>query len=213
MGKGFFITFEGGEGAGKSTQLSRLEARLREAGHEVVVSREPGGTETAERIRGLLVSGDPGAMSSTAEALLNYAARDDHLRRLIRPALEEGKVVLCDRFMDSTRAYQGYAGDCPIALVEALEREVVGETRPDLTIIFDIDPATGLGRAGARERSNGGGEDRFERFGMEFHRRLREAFLRIAREEPERCVVVDAARPADEVEREIAAAVAARMPA
>ena len=210
---GLFITFEGGEGGGKSTQVARLAERIAALGREVVRTREPGGTEMAERIRALLVNGEPEALSSTAEALLNYAARDDHLRRLIRPALGRGAVVISDRFMDSTRAYQAYAGDCPLALVEALEREVVGETVPDMSIILDIDPAVGL----ARTRARGGAvdatagqaaEDRFERFGLAFHQRLRAAFLRIAEENPERCVVVDAARPEEEVAADVWAAVA-----
>ena len=209
---GFFITFEGGEGGGKSTQVARLAERLRGVGANVLTTREPGGTDMAERIRALLVRGETDALSSTAEALLNYAARDDHLRRVIRPALATGKVVISDRFMDSTRAYQGYAGDCPISLIDALERDVVGETVPDVTIILDIDPEEGLRRTHARagelplpapER-----EDRFERFGLDFHRRLREAFLRIARENPERCVVIDAARPEEEVAADVWRAVA-----
>ncbi len=201
--RGIFITFEGGEGGGKSTHAQRLAERIRALGREVVLTREPGGTDTAERIRALLVTGEPDSMSATAEALLNYAARDDHLRRLIRPALRRGAVVISDRFMDSTRAYQGYAGDCPLSLVEALERDVVGETVPDRTIILDLPPEEGLRRAGRRLVDTASGEDRFERFGLSFHERLRQAFLRIAREHPARCVVVDATQPFDQVEREI----------
>ena len=205
--RGLFITFEGGEGGGKSTQAKLLAERLRETGHEVLTTREPGGTEVAERIRALLVTGAPEALSSTAEALLNYAARDDHLRRVIRPALERGEVVISDRFMDSTRAYQGYAGDCPLSLIGALERDVVGETVPDRTIILDIAPEEGLARTRARmgELPLAGAEreDRFERFGLSFHRRLREAFLRIAEENPKRCVIIDAARPPEEVAADI----------
>ncbi len=207
MRRGLFITFEGGEGGGKSTQAKLLAERLRETGREVLTTREPGGTEVAERIRALLVTGAPEALSSTAEALLNYAARDDHLRRVIRPALKRGEVVISDRFMDSTRAYQGYAGDCPLSLIEALERDVVGETAPDRTIILDIAPEEGLARTRARmgELPLAGAEreDRFERFGLSFHRRLREAFLRIAEENPERCVIIDAARPPEEVAADI----------
>ena len=209
---GLFITFEGGEGAGKSTQVERLAKRLRAAGRKVLTTREPGGTEMAERIRALLVTGETDALSSTAEALLNYAARDDHLRRVIRPALERGEVVISDRFMDSTRAYQGYAGDCPLPLIEALECDVVGDTKPDRTIILDIDPEEGLrrthARAGELPLPEPQREDRFERFGIDFHRRLREAFLRIARENPERCVVIDAARPEEEVAADVWRAVA-----
>ncbi len=207
-----FITFEGGEGSGKTTQVQRLAARLREIGHDVITTREPGGTEMAERIRALLVTGDTDALSSTAEALLNYAARDDHLRRLIRPALAAGKVVISDRFMDSTRAYQVLAGTCPAGLVEAMETHVVGETRPGLTLILDIDPEIGLARAGRRLKAAPGCEEgtdesltesRFERFGLDFHRRLRTAYLEIARAEPDRCVVIDAARDPQSVEADI----------
>ncbi len=188
--KGLFITFEGGEGTGKSTQVAILAEYLRQQGHAVLSTREPGGTKSAEAIRKLLVTGETGSLSSTAEALLNYAARDDHLRRVIRPALARGEIVLCDRFMDSTRAYQAYAGDCPAALVDALEREVVDGTRPDLTLVFDLPVETGLSRAAVR--GDGKGEDRFERFGREFHDRLRQAWQRIAREDPQRCKLVDA---------------------
>ncbi len=203
MDRGTFITFEGGEGTGKTTQLGRLARRLRAQGRTVTTTREPGGTPSAEAMRDLLVRGDTDSLSATAEALLNYAARDDHLRRLIRPALERGEMVLCDRFMDSTRAYQAYAGDCPVELVDVLEREVVGDTRPDLTLIFDLPVEEGLRRAGARNGARHEAEDRFERKGEAFHRRLREAYLRIARENPERCVVVDASGDMDAVEREI----------
>ncbi len=203
MDRGIFITFEGGEGAGKTTQLRRLAEALRARGRVVTTTREPGGTPSAEAVRNLLVRGDTDSLSATAEALLNYAARDDHLRRLIRPALERGEMVLCDRFMDSTRAYQVYAGDCPVELVDVLEREIVGDTRPDLTLIFDLPAEEGLRRAGMRNGTRQAAEDRFERKGKAFHRRLREAYLRIARENPERCVVVDAYGAMDVVQRNI----------
>ncbi len=213
MRRGLFITFEGGEGGGKSTQVKLLAQRLREeVRRAVLTTREPGGTEMAERIRALLVTGEPETLSSTAEALLNYAARDDHLRRLIRPALAAGKVVISDRFMDSTRAYQGYAGDCPLSLIDALERDVVGETVPDMTIILDIAPEKGLSRTRSRmeeqSQTRGEREDRFERFGLSFHRKLREAYLRIAEENPSRCVIIDAARPPEEVAADVWRAVA-----
>ena len=212
MSQGLFITFEGGEGTGKSTQIARLAARLKAAGRAVTMTREPGGTDSAEAIRGLLVTGETDSLSPTAEALLNYAARDDHLRRVIRPALKAGHVVLCDRFMDSTRAYQGYAGDCPLSLIDALERDVVGRTRPALTLVFDLPHEAGLARAGARGNgAEGVAEDRFERKGAAFHERLREAFLRIAREEPERCVVIDASGTVDEVEAAVWRAVRSRL--
>ena len=200
MAEGLFITFEGGEGAGKTTQVARLAEAFRGMGRDVVVTREPGGTEKAEAIRALLVRGETDALSAVAEALLNYAARDDHLRRVIRPALEAGKVVLCDRFMDSTRAYQAYAGGCPVSLVDALEAEVVGPTRPDLTFILDLPEEAGLARAAARHGAEGAGaEDRFERFGADYHAALRRAWQRIARENPDRCVLIDAAGPEEVV--------------
>jgi dTMP kinase len=193
---GPFITFEGGEGAGKSTQIKRLAEYFKAQGRDVILTREPGGTPAAEDVRGLLVNGEPGRYSSTAEALLNYAARDDHLRGVIRPALSAGKTVLCDRFIDSTRAYQSVAGDCPLALIEALEREVVGETMPNLTFIFDLDPMLGLARA---QKRGAGVEDRYERKGLAFHAALRGGFLEIANQEPRRCVVLDASNPVEQV--------------
>ncbi len=191
-----FITFEGGEGAGKSTQIKRLAEYLSAKGRSVVLTREPGGTAVAEDIRTILVNGDPQKLSSTAEALLNYAARDSHVRSVIRPALQAGKVVLCDRFMDSTRAYQGFAGDCPHILLSTLENAVVAETMPDLTLIFDLDPTIGLARAHMR---GAGLEDRYERKGMSFHRALRAGFLEIATSNPGRCAIVNASLGVDEV--------------
>jgi len=195
-----FITFEGGEGTGKSTQVKMLAMRLMGEGVNVLATREPGGTPEAEAIRGMLVSGDVTRWSPEAEALLNYAARDSHLRGLIRPALAEGKTVLCDRFMDSTRAYQGYAGDCPFHLIDELERSIIGETKPNLTLIFDLDPAAGLARAHSR---GDGSEDRYERKGLDFHQRLRTGFLAIAKAEPKRCRLIDASRSIEEVSDQI----------
>ncbi len=192
---GRFITFEGGEGAGKSTQVKLLSERLGGT-HNVVVTREPGGTGEAEAIRALLVTGHVGRWSAEAEALLNYAARDSHLGRVIRPALERGAVVLCDRFMDSTRAYQGYAGGVRMQLIDELEHSIVGPTRPDMTLIFDLDVDLGLARAGGRANSH---EDRFERKGRDFHEKLRQGFLDIARREPERCRVIDASQSVETV--------------
>ena len=184
-----FITFEGGEGSGKSTQIKLLAERLENLGKVVVVTREPGGTSDGEAIRDLLVTGEAGRWSAEAETLLNYAARDNHLNKIIRPALADGKFVLCDRFMDSTRAYQGYAGACTFHLIDELERSIVGMTRPDLTFIFDLDPVVGLERA---TKQGKGKEDRFERMGLAFHQRLREGFLEIALQNPKRCFVIDA---------------------
>lgn len=196
-----FITFEGGEGSGKSTQLRRLGERLSAQGRDVLLTREPGGTPEAEAVRALLVSGDVGRWTAKSEALLNYAAREQHLQQVIRPALAEGRIVLCDRFMDSTRAYQGYAGGCDLGFIDALERAVVGGTRPHLTLIFDIDPAAGLARA--RARGDALAEDRYERKGLAFHRRLREGFLDILRREPKRCRLVDAGQEVEQVTEDV----------
>ncbi len=209
MTGGLFITFEGGEGTGKSTHARRLAARLEAEGHDVVLTREPGGAPAAEDIRRLLVTGEPERWSPLAEALLNNAARDAHLKAVIRPALARGAVVVSDRFMDSTRAYQGYAGGCDMALIDHLEAAVVGETRPNLTLIFDLDPEEGLARA--KGRGGDGGEDRFEKKGLNFHRLLREIFLAIAAGDTRRCVVIDAAAPVDDVAGEVWKAVARRL--
>lgn len=204
---GLFVTFEGGEGTGKSTQIGRLAARLKSMGRDEVVTREPGGTPEAEAVRNLLVSGDVGRWSPKAEALLNYAARDSHLNAVIRPALERGAIVLCDRFMDSTRAYQGYAGQVDLAFIDQLEQAVVGSTRPALTLIFDLDPELGLARA----RSRGEGEDRYERKGLAFHHRLRDGFLKILQRDPGRCRLVDASQPIDAVEASVWSIVGGRL--
>jgi dTMP kinase len=185
MAPGLFITFEGGEGAGKSTQIAKLEARLRGQGTDVLITREPGGTPQGEAIRSEIVSGNIGRWSPLAETLLINAARDSHLRERIRPALEKGTIVLCDRFMDSTRAYQGVAGGVDPALISNLENHVVGKTVPDLTLILDIDPDLGLARAKSEE-------NRFERKSRDFHLRLQAAYRAIANSEPERCKMIDA---------------------
>jgi dTMP kinase len=191
MATGMFISLEGGEGAGKSTLIKGLADRMNQLGKEVVVTREPGGTTGAEAIRGLLVTGDAERWTPLSELCLFYAAREDHLARLIRPALAQGKVVLCDRFADSTRAYQGQAGGTGRDAVEALDRLIVGATQPDLTLILDIDPQIGLARAAARR----GSEDRFEGKALAFHTALRAAYLEIARDNPKRCAVLDASLP------------------
>ena len=192
MAPGLFITFEGGEGAGKTTQIARLAAKLKEKGAGVLTTREPGGTPEAEAIRTVIVSGSVGRWSPLAETLLINAARDSHLRDKIRPALESGMIVLCDRFMDSTRAYQGAAGGVDPELISTLERQVVGATEPDLTLILDIDPQQGLSRAKSDE-------NRFERKSIEFHVKLRAAFREIAKSEPQRCRIVDAGGSQDAV--------------
>ncbi len=182
---GLFITFEGIDGAGKSTQLQMLAERLGATGRNVVKTREPGGAPGAEEIRQLLVQGEPDRWSSQTEILLFTASRRDHVERVISPALSDGKIVLCDRFVDSTRAYQG--ADDLRALVDTLHNLVIGVT-PDLTLIFDMDPEAALSRADARQTS----EDRFERKGLQFQQSLRARFLRIARDEDLRCHVIDA---------------------
>lgn len=204
---GLFVTFEGGEGAGKSTQIARLATRLTSMGHEVTVTREPGGTPEAEAVRHLLVSGNVGRWSPKAEALLNYAARDSHLDAVIRPALGRGAIVLCDRFMDSTRAYQGYAGQVELSFIDQLEHAIVGATKPALTLIFDLDPDLGLARA----RSRGEGEDRYERKGLAFHHRLRDGFLKILQRDPGRCRLVDASQTIGEVEASVWSIVSSRL--
>lgn len=212
MSQGRFITFEGGEGAGKSTQVGRLSGRLRAAGRDVVVTREPGGSGLAETIRGLLLVPRTMPMNPLSEALLFCAARADHLDTFIRPALAGSNWVLCDRFADSTRAYQGGAGGLSAEIIDALERIVVGGTSPDLTIMLDLPAATGLARA--RGRATPGAEataDAFESRELAYHERLRHAFLAIAAAHPERCVVVDATQSVDSVESEIWRHVTARL--
>lgn len=206
MTQGFFISFEGGEGAGKSTQIRRLADRLQAAGHDVVVTREPGGSPGAEAIRDLLVNGSADRWSPVTETLLMYAARRDHVERVIRPALARDAIVLCDRFADSTRAYQGAGGDAPATLIAALEDHVLGGTVPNLTLILDLPAEIGLSRAEAR-----GGAARFESKGLAFHERLRAGYLEIARREPERCVVIDADAELDAVTTAIQHAVDKRL--
>ncbi|WP_309604010.1 dTMP kinase [Phenylobacterium sp.] len=209
MKHGRFITFEGGEGAGKSTQLKRLAARLQSQGREVVATREPGGSPGAEAIRGLVLTGAADRWSPVAETLLMYAARRDHVERLIRPALARGDWVICDRFADSTRAYQGAAGGTPPELIASLEHFILEETRPDLTLIFDLPVEVGLARAHARA----GSELRFESKGLAFHERLRGAFLAIAKAEPDRCALIDADGSVEVVEARVWATVEGRLAA
>ncbi|TLG71574.1 dTMP kinase [Methylocystis sp. B8] len=201
---GRFITFEGGEGVGKSTQLARLAEHLRECGFEVVTTREPGGTPKAERLRNFLLSGRAAPLGPLAEAALFSAARADHVESLIAPALNRGAWVLCDRFADSTRAYQGARGGVDAKTLALLERAAVGETRPDLTIVLDLPAHEGLARAASR-RDGGDEVDRFESEKPDFHEELRQAFLDIAESESERCCVIDAARSVDDVARAVRA--------
>jgi dTMP kinase len=204
MSGGLFISFEGGEGVGKSTQVRRLAARLQAAGREVVVTREPGGSPGAEAIRNLVLNGSADRWSPVTETLLMYASRRDHIERTLRPALERGAVVLCDRYADSTRAYQGAAGGADPDLISALETFILEDVRPVRTLVFDLDPELGLARALGRPDA----EARFESKGLDFHRRLRAGFLAIARDEPARCRVIDAAGDPDQVEARILDALA-----
>jgi dTMP kinase len=208
QGRGRFITLEGGEGAGKSTQARLLADWLRGRGREVVQTREPGGSPGAERIRELLVTGAADRWTPVAEALLHYAARSDHLARTIRPALAAGRWVVCDRFADSTAAYQGYGHGVPQEFIAALYREVVGEgDGPDLTLILDLPVEEGLRRAGGRH----GEENRYEQMAVTFHQRLRDGFLAIAGAARERCAVIDARADAETVQAAIRAEVQRRL--
>jgi dTMP kinase len=204
--RGRFITFEGGEGTGKSTQARILAERLAPSAGEVVLTREPGGSPGAEQIRALVLQGDAARWSPVSETLLMYAARADHLERQIRPALERGATVICDRFLDSTRAYQGAGGGVSVRLLETLERHVIGETRPDLTLVLDLPVEVGLARATSREAL-----DRFEAMGRDFHERLRQGFLDAAKAQPDRCAVIDASGDVETVSAAIWAAVEPRL--
>ncbi len=206
---GRFITLEGGEGAGKSTQAGLLAGRLAGLGIDVVKTREPGGSPGAEIVRDIVLSGLAKPFGPRTETLLFAAARRDHLETLIVPALAAGKWVICDRFIDSTRVYQGILGQAGLPLVHALERITVGDAMPDLTIILDLPAEVGLARA--RARRAGGAPDRFEGEDLGFHKRLNTAFREIAAEEPARCVVIDADRPAEAVGADIWAKVAERF--
>jgi dTMP kinase len=209
-GRGRFITFEGGEGVGKSTQLKRLAEHLRACGIEAVTTREPGGSPKAEILRRILLSGRIAPLGPLAEAALFAAARIDHVEQLIAPALARGAWVLCDRFVDSTRAYQGARGGVGAPALALLEKAAVGELKPDLTVIIDLSPEEGLARAAVRRQAAGERPDRFEAEDDGFHEGLRRAFLDIAEQEPERCCVVNGALPADEVARAIRQLVDAR---
>ena len=209
--QGRFITFEGGEGAGKSTQVRRLIAALKKHGIDAVATREPGGSPSAEEIRSLLVSGPPDRWKPMSEALLINAARVEHLERLIRPSLAEGRWVISDRFADSTTAYQGYAQRLGLDVTRTLETLVVGDTRPDLTIVLDVPVDSGLSRAASREVRDPAGETRYERFSVKFHEVLRQGFLDIAAAEPERCIVIDAVQPEADVAAQIWQAVQTRI--
>ncbi len=190
--KGRFITFEGGEGAGKTTQTRLLADQLQQKGLSVVLTREPGGSEGAEAIRALLVTGDKDRWSSVCEALLMYAARADHWQKCIQPALERGQWVICDRFADSTLAYQGYGHGVDPAFLQTLYQQTVGGCQPDRTYIFDASPDLGLQRARKRLTKTGQNENRFESFDHDFHQRVYQGFLEIARNNGQRCRIIQA---------------------
>ncbi|WP_377298715.1 dTMP kinase [Rhizobium sp. SGZ-381] len=207
--RGLFVSFEGGEGAGKSTQIRRLGDALRAEGHDVVVTREPGGSRGAESVRHVILSGAAEPFGVRMEAMLFAAARNDHVTALIRPALEKGRVVLCDRFIDSSRVYQGITGNLEERFIDRLERVAIDGVRPDLTIILDLPAEQGLARARKRSADQGSTDapDRFEREEIDVHEMRRRAFLDIAAQEPDRCRVVNAARDEDEIARDIHAIV------
>jgi dTMP kinase len=207
--RGKFITFEGGEGSGKSTQVAGLAMRLQKLGISVQVSREPGGSAGAEAIRHVLLSGAAKPLGPHAEAILFAAARADHLRETIRPALERGQWVISDRFADSTRVYQGVLGNVEAGVIARLEKLVVGEQMPDLTIILDLDPTIGLARV--TKRRGNAPIDRFEAEEFDFHKKLREAYLDLAAREPGRVAVIDASGDATSVANAVWAVVDARL--
>ena len=211
MARGFFITFEGGEGAGKSTQIARLANKLQAKGYTTVVTREPGGSPGAEALRHIILSGAAEPFGPRMEALLFAAARSDHVELVIRPAVESGSIVLCDRYLDSSRVYQGLGSESDRAFVAALERIAINGMMPDMTLILDIDAEEGLRRANVR-RGNVV-PDRFEKEALEIHKQRRAAYLAIAEKEPDRCIVIDASAGEDEVEDVVTSAVFAALDA
>lgn len=200
-----FITFEGGEGSGKTTQIKLLGDALSKAGRDVVLTREPGGTPEAEKIRDLLVRRDGGAWTPTAEAMLFFTARHMHWHTKIKPALDAGAVVICDRFTDSTMAYQGYGYQYDMNILSRVKQISIGDVEPDMTFILDIPVDQGLARAGSRMSGDDTNEteDRFERIESGFHERLRQGYLEIAKNNPGRCHVIDATRSIDAVHNDI----------
>ncbi len=208
--RGRFITLEGGEGAGKSTQIKLLADKLSAANIGCVVTREPGGSPGAEIMRHLVLSGIGKVLGADAEALLFAAAREDHVRLLIEPSLARGLWVLCDRFSDSTRAYQGNLGHVDLTMIEALERVTIGSMRPDLTLVLDLPVEIGLGRAAKRRGT--GVPDRFESENIGFHQQLRSAYRQIVQDNPNRCVLIDADADASTVAARIWQAVRFRFP-
>tara|TARA_Y100000782_G_scaffold36627_1_gene41046 strand:- start:2804 stop:3460 length:657 start_codon:yes stop_codon:yes gene_type:complete len=208
---GLFISFEGGEGSGKSTQIRCLEKWFRDQGEDIVVTREPGGSPGAEEIRNLILTGDPGRWDPVTEALLMFASRRDHVERTIRPALDSGKIVLCDRFADSSVAYQGYGHGLGADYIRKLWQLAIGDFKPDLTLIFDLPLELGLERASERFANVSAAEDRFERMGLEFHQRLRDGFREIASDEKDRCHIIDASGDIETVSERVILAVTSHI--
>ena len=204
--KGYFISFEGIDGSGKSTQIQRLADFLRSLSFDIVVTREPGGSVGGEEIRKLLLQGDVDRWSAETEILLFTAARRDHLERVILPAMKNGQIVICDRFTDSTRMYQGMRGPKLKKLVDMLDKEVIGHD-PDLTILIDIDPEIGLRRAKSRETV----EERFEDFGLELQKKMRKGFLNLSKQFSNRISVIDGHQSEDNVSKEICSLVKAKL--
>ncbi len=208
MRKGLFITFEGGEGTGKTTQINRLAQALTQTGHKVITTREPGGTPEAEAIRDMVVQRDAGTWTPLAEVLLFFAARLELVSKIIKPALDDTKIVICDRFSDSTVAYQGYGHGVDLETIKQLSTLTLDGFKPDITIILDIDPKEGLERSDRRLAAEQfqvkQREDRYEQLDIEFHKRLRQGFLDIAAKEPERCHVIDATQDIDAISGQVA---------
>lgn len=207
-----FITFEGIEGCGKTTQIKLLSAYLNSQSYPVTVTREPGGCPIADKIRSILLDGENRKMVPLAELLLYAAARAQHVEEIIRPALDDGKIVLCDRFTDATVAYQGFGRDLNLPLIHDLNRLAAGQVQPQMTILLDCPPEIGLGRAISRiESTSGAREERFELESLQFHHRVREGYLQLAVDNPERFIMVDGNRPAEEVEVAIRETVLTRL--
>lgn len=211
MTRGIFITLEGGEGSGKSTQIRLLAESLTAQGHDVVITREPGGTPEAEKIRSFLVNRDGGNWTPMAECLLLYAARQMHVENLIKPALAEGKIVISDRFADSTRAYQSYGHGLPLKTIEELNTLSLGDFGPDMTFILDLPVDIGLARSGKRLIAAQSQEDRFENLGSPFHERLRQGYLEIAKRDSKRCTVIDATRTIEQIAADLSSRVKEKL--
>ena len=213
--KGLFISFEGGEGSGKTTQVNKLAQSLTSLKAKVITTREPGGTPEAEKIRDWLVQREGGNWTPMAECLLLYAARSMHVEHVIKPALAKGKIIISDRFSDSTFAYQGYGRGIDLEAIKSLDTIVMGGLKPDITFVFDLDPEIGLARSGRRLAAEQlhikQTEDRFENFGLDFHRNLRRGFLDIAKSDPARCIVIDATRDPDAIATSILETVRTRL--